>query len=81
MPRLKRLSAREVVSILIGFGFHIYSQRGSHIKLRRRSPEGHNQMIMVLRHREIDVGTMLSIYRRARRFVQEDLLREVFYTD
>ncbi|MGH7340905.1 MAG: type II toxin-antitoxin system HicA family toxin [Candidatus Rokuibacteriota bacterium] len=35
MPGLRRLSGREVVSILQRFGFEPVSQRGSHIKLRR----------------------------------------------
>jgi predicted RNA binding protein YcfA (HicA-like mRNA interferase family) len=35
VPKLKRLTAKEVLAILIGFGFVITSQRGSHIKLTR----------------------------------------------
>jgi predicted RNA binding protein YcfA (HicA-like mRNA interferase family) len=34
MPRLRRLSGAEVISILNRFGFTVHSQRGSHAKLR-----------------------------------------------
>ncbi|MBM4137164.1 MAG: type II toxin-antitoxin system HicA family toxin [Nitrospira sp.] len=34
-PKLQRLSGKEVLSILSKFGFAVYSQRGSHVKLRR----------------------------------------------
>ncbi|HHP7231190.1 MAG TPA: type II toxin-antitoxin system HicA family toxin [Xenococcaceae cyanobacterium] len=37
MPKLRRLSGVEVIAILKRFGFEIYSQRGSHVKLRRVS--------------------------------------------
>ncbi|WP_228061572.1 type II toxin-antitoxin system HicA family toxin [[Phormidium] sp. LEGE 05292] len=40
MPRLKRLSGAEVVAILVNFGFQVYSQKGSHIKLRRQGIAG-----------------------------------------
>ena len=35
MPRLRRLSDDEVIAILVRFGFQIYSQKGSHAKMRR----------------------------------------------
>jgi predicted RNA binding protein YcfA (HicA-like mRNA interferase family) len=40
MPKLKRLSASDVVSALQHFGFFILTQRGSHINLRRISRAG-----------------------------------------
>jgi predicted RNA binding protein YcfA (HicA-like mRNA interferase family) len=35
VPKLKRLTAKQVLAILTQFGFVIASQRGSHIKLTR----------------------------------------------
>jgi predicted RNA binding protein YcfA (HicA-like mRNA interferase family) len=35
MPKLRVLSGREVLKILSGFEFQEFSQRGSHIKIRR----------------------------------------------
>ncbi|RKX71310.1 type II toxin-antitoxin system HicA family toxin [candidate division WOR-3 bacterium] len=40
MPKLRRLSGDEVIAILQKFDFKIHSQRGSHIKLKRSTPDG-----------------------------------------
>ena len=45
MPKLKRLSGPEAVSVLQRFGFSILSQRGSHIKLRRVTATGEKQTL------------------------------------
>jgi len=37
MPKLRRLSGRQVVQILEQFRFSVVSQRGSHMKLKRRA--------------------------------------------
>lgn len=81
MPRLRRMSHRQVVSILVRHGFRVISQQGSHIKLRRISPRGEEQNLMVPRHREIDTGTLRAIYRQAIRYIPEQSLRGDFYTD
>ena len=47
MPRLRRLSGDEVVSVLIRFGFQIYSQKGSHAKMRRTLESGRRQNLTV----------------------------------
>src|SRR3990172_7951788 len=39
MPKLRRLSGAEIIAILGRFGFTVHSQRGSHVKLRRVSPD------------------------------------------
>ena len=81
MPRLRRLSGMEVVSILMRFGFQFRNQEGSHMKLRRLSIDGHRQTISVPRHRELAVGTQREIYKQACEFIPEEQLRPHFYTD
>ena len=81
MPRLRRLSGDEVVSILLRFGFHIHTQRGSHIKLRRSLPGSAVQNVGVPRHRELAIGTLSAIYRRACLYIPEEELWEFFHTD
>ena len=81
MPRLRRLSGDDVVAILARFGFHVHSQKGSHIKMRRTLESGRNQNLTVPRHREIDRGTLHSIFTQASRSVPVDDLRPHFYTD
>ena len=79
MPKLKRLSGNDVIRILGQFGFSVYSQRGSHVKLRRVA--GRQQTLTVPRHSELDLGTLRAIFRQASRFISEDDLRTHFYTD
>ncbi|MCH8987386.1 MAG: type II toxin-antitoxin system HicA family toxin [Chloroflexi bacterium] len=81
MPRLRRLSGAEVIGILESFGFHVISQRGSHVKLRRTASGGENQTLTIPRHRQLDVGTIQAIVRQASRFVSRESLRNSFYTD
>ncbi|PZO41852.1 MAG: type II toxin-antitoxin system HicA family toxin [Leptolyngbya sp.] len=78
MPRLKRLSGAEVVTILEHFGFRVYSQRGSHIKLRRDSDVG-KEILTVPNHRQLDTGTCRAIYRQACRYIPESELFAYFY--
>lgn len=81
MPRLRRLSGAEVVSILARFGFKIHSQRGSHVKLRRELPDGTVQALTIPAHPELDTGTCRAILRQASRFVPEENLRPQFYSE
>ena len=81
MPRLRRLSSDQVIMIFSRFNFMVYSQRGSHIKLRRIAPDGNNQSLIVPRRRQLPVGTLHDIYRQACRYIPEEQLRLEFYTD
>lgn len=80
MPRLRNLSGDEVLQILSDFGFERFSQRGSHIKLRRLIA-GQAQTLTVPNHREIDRGTLQAILRQASKFIAETDLRRHFYTE
>ena len=80
-PKLRRLSADEVLAILGRHGFVTHSQRGSHVKLKR-APEGaRDQILTIPRHRVLDPGTLHAIFRQACRFIPETELRRQFYTD
>ena len=79
-PRLRRLSGRDVVTILGRFGFAVHSQRGSHVKLRRAGTGGERQTLTIPLHDELDGGTLTAIMRQASRYVSEEQLRPHFYT-
>jgi predicted RNA binding protein YcfA (HicA-like mRNA interferase family) len=79
MTRLKRLSARQILRILHGFGFAVESVRGSHVKLKSKTEGGPPQILTVTLHRELAPGTIQAIYRQALRFVAEADLRAHFY--
>ena len=81
MPKLRRLSGDDVIRILKRFGFDIHSQRGSHVKLRRIDSDGRQQILTIPRHRELDSGTLLAIFRQAGRFISELELWGHFYTE
>ena len=79
MPRLRRMSGREVVAAFQSFGFAAFSQKGSHMKLRRIGRGGEKQTLTIPNHRELDTGTLRAIIRRATRYISEDELRPHFY--
>lgn len=79
MPKLRRLSAREILRVLRTFGFTVVSTRGSHAKLRRETEGGSRQILTVPLHRELTPGTVQAIYRQAARFIPEEELRPHFY--
>ena len=81
MPKLRRLSGPDVIKILRQFGFAPLTQRGSHIKLRRIRPDGGKETLTVPNHHELDTGTARAILRQAARFIPEDQLHPLFYTD
>ncbi len=60
----RRLSYLEVVRRLRAAGFTAVSQRGSHVKLRKHTPDGVLTTI-VPRHSEIAVGLLRAILRQA----------------
>jgi predicted RNA binding protein YcfA (HicA-like mRNA interferase family) len=80
-PRLRRLSAREVLAALSSFGFQVVATKGSHAKLRRLTGDEQRQTLTVPLHRDLDLGTIQAIYRQAARFVPEADLRRWFYDE
>ncbi len=80
---VRRLSGRQVIAILRTFGFEVYSQRGSHVRLQRVTADGNEQRLVIAVHGSttIPIGTLRSIYRDVCRFIPEDELRPHFYTD
>lgn len=81
MPKLRRLSGPEAVNILGEFDFMIFSQRGSHIKLRRVTESGEKQTLTIPNHPQLDPGTCKAIFRQATRYIDAIDLRPYFYTD
>jgi predicted RNA binding protein YcfA (HicA-like mRNA interferase family) len=81
MPKLKRLSASEVISAFRHFGFVVLTQRGSHIKLRRIGGAGEKQTLVIPNHPEFDRGTCRALFRQACKYISPDDLRPFFFTD
>lgn len=84
MPRLKRLTSREILGIFGRFGFEVVSMKGSHAKLVRVPLEGNagqKEILVVPMHRKMSVGTIHAIYRQACRYIPEENLRKDFFSD
>ena len=64
MARLRVLSGREVCAILAAHGFSEVRRRGSHI-LMQRADRGDTTTVPVPDHRELRMGTLMSIIRQS----------------
>jgi predicted RNA binding protein YcfA (HicA-like mRNA interferase family) len=65
MRRLRVLSGREVCRILEQHGVVEARRRGNHIVTQRRSDAG-SVTVPIPDHRELAIGTLLSIIRQSR---------------
>jgi len=64
MPKLRVLSGRQLMAILAQHGFQEVRQRGSHVIMQLAHDEG-TLSIPVPDHREIRIGTLMSIIRQS----------------
>jgi len=70
VPRLRRVSGQEAVRALERLGFVRVRQRGSHVMLKRQTPEGDIGCVVPLQ-RELALGTLRGILRQARVTLEE----------
>jgi predicted RNA binding protein YcfA (HicA-like mRNA interferase family) len=64
MGRLRVLSGREACRILQQHGFSEMRRHGSHIVMQRRTEAG-SVTVPIPDHRELAIGTLLSIIRQS----------------
>lgn len=82
MPRLRKLSGADVITVLQGFGFEVIKVEGSHHKLRRVVGEKRQTLhIPVHGSKPLAVGMLSAIYKQARAYIPEEELRSHFYSD
>ncbi|MFH0970578.1 MAG: type II toxin-antitoxin system HicA family toxin [Candidatus Diapherotrites archaeon] len=66
MPELKRISGKECIKILCNkFGFSIARQRGSHVVLKKVTPEGTVGTVVPV-HKELKMSTLKSALELAK---------------
>lgn len=80
MPKLKNLNSTEVISILEKLGFEKSSQKGSHIKLVRKTSL-QKQVLTIPNNKKLPKGTIKAIFNQVSRFVSSDELQKYFYTE
>jgi predicted RNA binding protein YcfA (HicA-like mRNA interferase family) len=64
MPKLRRVSGQEAIRALGQLGFEQVRQRGSHVVLKKQTPEGAVGCVVPL-HRELAIGTLRGILKQA----------------
>ena len=79
MPKLRRLSGKEVIVFCERYDFKISRQKGSHINLARIVSEN-KQVVTIPNHKEIDRGTLHNIFKKLLPFIPEIELKKFFYT-
>jgi predicted RNA binding protein YcfA (HicA-like mRNA interferase family) len=65
MPKLRQVSGQEVIRAMERLGFVQVRQRGSHVVLKKQTPEGDTGCVVPL-HRELAIGTLRGILRQAK---------------
>lgn len=70
MPRLPRISSRDVIRVLTTLGFEKVRQTGSHIVMQKKC-ENETIGCVVPMHRELKLGTLNSILKQAQVTVDE----------
>ena len=80
MPKIKALDSKEIIKILESFGFNVVSQKGSHIKLTRKTAF-QKQVLTIPNHRNISKGTIKAIFNQSCRFISSEELEKFFYTE
>jgi predicted RNA binding protein YcfA (HicA-like mRNA interferase family) len=66
VKKLKPISGKDCVKILCNtFGFHVVRQKGSHIVLRKETPQGPVGTV-VPNHPELKIGTMKGVLELAK---------------
>jgi len=64
MPELRKVSGRAAIRALERLGFERVRQRGSHVVLKKRTPEGDIGCVVPL-HKELAIGTLYGILKQA----------------
>ncbi len=73
MGKLPRVSGRELIRLLGHFGFVEIRQNGSHVILKKSSPDGELGTV-VPDHKELAEGTLRGILRQAKISVEDFLI-------
>jgi predicted RNA binding protein YcfA (HicA-like mRNA interferase family) len=70
MPKFPRLSGAEIVKILQKMGFYQARQRGSHVVMKKITPDGAMGCVVPM-HKEVATGTLNGILKQAHLTLEE----------
>jgi len=80
MPKLRVITAKELIKFFEEQGFVIDRQKGSHIILIRKK-ENESQRLVIPNHKELDRGTAYSIYKKSKEYLPDLETRKFFYNE
>jgi predicted RNA binding protein YcfA (HicA-like mRNA interferase family) len=70
MPKLRRISGEETIRRLEKLGFQRIRQRGSHVVLKKQTPDGDIGCVVPL-YKELAIGTLHGILKQAKISIEE----------
>jgi predicted RNA binding protein YcfA (HicA-like mRNA interferase family) len=70
MPKLQRVSGQQAIKALELLGFRQVRQRGSHVVLKKSTPDGDIGCVVPL-HDELAIGTLRGILRLGKVSVED----------
>ncbi|WP_414574546.1 type II toxin-antitoxin system HicA family toxin [Anabaena sp. CCY 9402-a] len=70
MPKMPRISSREVIRALERLGFEQVRQTGSHVVMKKATSDGEIGCVVPL-HRELKIGTLSGILKQAQVTIEE----------
>jgi predicted RNA binding protein YcfA (HicA-like mRNA interferase family) len=70
MPKMPRISSKEVIRALERLGFDQVRQTGSYVVMKKETEDGEIGCVVPL-HRELKVGTLSSILKQAQVSIEE----------
>jgi predicted RNA binding protein YcfA (HicA-like mRNA interferase family) len=70
MSKLNRISGEETIRKLEKLGFQRVRQRGSHVVLKKKTPDGDIGCVIPL-HKELAIGTLHGILKQAKLSIEE----------
>ena len=65
MPKMPRISGKEMLKILALFGFEVIGQKGSHVVLKKKTQDGELGTVVPM-HKELAEGTIRGILKQAK---------------
>jgi len=75
MPKMPRISGKELLKILAVFGFEVIRQKGSHVVLKKKTIDGELGTVVPM-HKELAEGTVRGILKQAKIDV-DDFMKEL----
>jgi len=70
VDKLRRVSGKQTIAALERLGFRQMRQRGSHVILKKDTPEGTIGCVVPL-HRELAIGTLRGILKQTKVSVED----------